>query len=81
MQVDKTFDPVRVSSYDDNIKRWLQYYPLNHFLIIENKDLKLKPLSGKHIIVAHLKKSLMVQKYQERCANSYQFYRPLVFLC
>ena len=31
------------SSYDDNMKRWLQFYPLKSFLLIENDDLNEKP--------------------------------------
>ena len=31
------------SSYDDNMKRWLQFYPLESFLLIENNDLSEKP--------------------------------------
>ena len=52
-QVIKTFEPVQVSSYDDNINRWTQYYPLDRFLFIENKDLDHKPLSGKHGITSN----------------------------
>ena len=31
------------NSYDDNMKRWLQFYPLESFFLIENNDLSKKP--------------------------------------
>ena len=42
-QINKTYSPVATSSYDDNMKRWLQFYPLKSFLLIENSDLSEKP--------------------------------------
>ena len=43
LQIDKTYPPVTASSYDDNMKRWLQFYPLESFLLIENDDLSENP--------------------------------------
>ena len=43
LQINMTYPPVTASSYDDNMKRWLQFYPLKSFLLIENKDLSEKP--------------------------------------
>lgn len=42
-QINKTYPPVATSNYDDNMKRWLQFYPLKSFLLIENNDLSEKP--------------------------------------
>ena len=46
-QVNENYDAVKVSSYDDNILRWLQYYPLKQIMLIENKDLDHDPVPGK----------------------------------
>ena len=34
---------MKVSSYDINMKRWLHFYPLESFLLIDNNDLSKKP--------------------------------------
>ena len=47
LQVDSNADLVQISSYDDNLKRWLEYYPLDKFLILENKDLASNPVRSK----------------------------------
>lgn len=44
----------QVSSYDDYMKRWLQYYPLEKFLLLENKRLKKMPLKVLSTIEAFL---------------------------
>ena len=42
------------SSYDDNMKRWLQFYALESFLLIENNDLSEKPYEILHEIETFL---------------------------
>ena len=42
------------SSYDDNMKRWLQFYPLESFFLIENNDLSEKPYEILHEIETFL---------------------------
>ena len=62
-QVDPNADPIQISSYDDNIKRWLKYFNFDQFCIIENSDLASNPIASKEIsfdwvVKRFLKKSL-----------------------
>ena len=61
--MDPNADPIQISSYDDNIKRWLKYFNLDQFCIIENSDLASNPIASKEIsfdwvVKRFLKKSL-----------------------
>ena len=53
LKVNEDYEPVQVSSYDDNMKRWLKYYPLHKFHIVENKELDQNPLQGKQKRMFH----------------------------
>ena len=42
-QINKSYEPVKASTYDENMKEWLQFYQLESFFMIENKDLSENP--------------------------------------
>ena len=42
-QINNTYEPVKASTYDNNMKEWLQFYPLESCFMIENKDLSENP--------------------------------------
>ena len=48
-QVDPNADPIQISSYDDNMKRWLKYFNLDQFCIIEQSDLISNPIASKEM--------------------------------
>ena len=54
LKVNEDYEPVQVSSYDDNMRRWLKYYPLHRFHFVENKDLEENPLAGKKEIIYYV---------------------------
>ena len=62
LQINKTYPPVTASSYDDNMKRWLRFYPLESFLLIENNDLSEKPFE----ILREIEKFLGIKHYFSR---------------
>ena len=53
---------MQASSYDDNMKRWLQFYPLESFFLIENKDLSENPYK----ILKEVETFLGIQRYFDR---------------
>ena len=46
-QINESYVPLRVSSYDINMARWLQYYPLKQFHIIEDRELINNQVKGR----------------------------------
>ena len=43
--MNESYEPVKVSCYDDNMNRWLKFYTLDQFLLLQNEEMSKEPVT------------------------------------